>query len=53
MRPGATLRLVAGLAVAAAAALTIAVPKIGSLSTWKVVLGVIGLAIFVWAGRQP
>jgi hypothetical protein len=45
------LRLAAGLSVAVVMAFTMAVPTIGSLSTWKIVLGVIGLVIFVRAGR--
>ena len=40
-----------GLGVAMAIALTMAVPTVGTLSTWKIVLGVIGLVIFVRAGR--
>jgi len=31
---------------------TMIVPTVGTLSTWKIVLGVIGLAIFVRAGWE-
>ena len=48
-RPGRTLA--AGLGVATVMALTMAVPTVGTLSTWKIVLGVIGVVIFVRAGR--
>ena len=37
----------------AVVAVTLAVvPTIGGISTWKVVLGVIGLALFVLAGKR-
>ena len=41
----------ATLVAVAAVALAI-VPAIGGISTWKVVLGVIGLALFVMAGKR-
>jgi TRAP-type mannitol/chloroaromatic compound transport system permease large subunit len=44
-------RLAAGFAIAAVIAFTMAVPTVGSLSSWKIVLGVIGLVIFIRAGR--
>ena len=39
-----------GLAAATAAALAAAVPSIAGSSTWKYLLGAIGLALFVRAG---
>jgi hypothetical protein len=45
------LRIAVGLAVAMVMAFTMAVPTVGTLSTWKIVLGVVGLVIFVRAGR--
>ena len=41
-----------GLVIAIAIGFTLAVPRIGTVSTWKIVLGVIGLAVFVLAGRE-
>jgi hypothetical protein len=41
-----------GLVVAIGIAFILAVPRIGTVSTWKIGLGVIGLAIFVLAGRH-
>jgi hypothetical protein len=41
----------AGFLVAVIIAVTIGVPRIGGVTTWKVVLGVVGLVIFVRAGR--
>jgi hypothetical protein len=49
VRP-ALQRLSVGVLVAVAAVTLAAVPTIGGISTWKVVLGVIGLALFVMAG---
>jgi hypothetical protein len=40
----------AGILVAVAAVILAVVPTIGGISTWKIVLGVIGLALFVIAG---
>ena len=52
MKAGRSARtLGAGLGVAMVIALTMAIPTVGSLSTWKIVLGVIGLVIFVRTGR--
>ena len=45
-------RMAAGIVVALAAVALAVVPTIGGISTWKVVLGVIGLALFVIAGRR-
>jgi hypothetical protein len=49
VRP-ALSRLSVGLVVAVVAATLTLQPTIGGISTWKVVLGVIGLALFVIAG---
>ena len=48
---GSVRRFAVGLAVAMVMAFTMAVPTVGTLSTWKIVLGVVGLVIFVRAGR--
>jgi hypothetical protein len=39
-----------GILVAVAAVVLAVTPTIGGIATWKVVLGVIGLALFVIAG---
>jgi hypothetical protein len=44
--------ILTGLAVAGVTALLMAVPTIRGISTWKVVLGVIGLTIFLLADRK-
>jgi hypothetical protein len=46
------IRIVAGLAIALVAAVLAIVPSILGVATWKWVLGAIGLAIFVSAGRR-
>ena len=46
------LRIIAGLGIALAAAVLATVPTILGVDTWKWVLGAIGLAIFVSAGRR-
>lgn len=52
MKSGRSVRTIAaGLAVAMVMAFTMAVPTVGALSTWKIVLGVVGMVIFVRAGR--
>ena len=53
--PPALRRLSAGILIAVAAVTLAVVPTIGGISTWKVVLGVIGLMLFVMAGfvRKP
>jgi hypothetical protein len=48
----AFLRLSVAVLVAVAAVTLAVVPTIGGISTWKVVLGVIGLALFVLAGKR-
>ena len=45
-------RMIAGLGVALVGAVLLAVPAILGVATWKWVLGAIGLAIFVSAGRR-
>jgi TRAP-type mannitol/chloroaromatic compound transport system permease large subunit len=50
---GRPIRTIAvGFGIAMVIASTLVVPTIGTLSTWKIVLGVIGLAIVVRAGRE-
>ncbi len=44
--------VLAGLATAVVIAFVLAVPRIGRVSTWKVVLGLLGLALFVVGGRH-
>ena len=46
----ALARLSVAILAAVAAATLAVVPTIGGITTWKVVLGVIGLALFVMAG---
>jgi hypothetical protein len=48
----AVIRIAAGLGVALVAAALAVVPSILGVATWKWVLGAIGLAIFVSAGRR-
>jgi uncharacterized membrane protein YeiH len=45
-------RIVLGILVAGVIALMLAVPQIGGVDTWKWVLGAIGLAVFLAAGRR-
>ena len=40
-----------GLATAFVIAFVLAVPSIGGVGTWKIVLGLIGLTLFVAGGR--
>jgi hypothetical protein len=44
--------LLSGAAVATTAALVAIVPRIGGIDTWKIVLGLIGLALIVISGRD-
>ena len=46
----ALARVSVGILIAVVVALLAVVPTIGGISTWKVVLGVIGVALFVIAG---
>jgi hypothetical protein len=50
MRP--VRNVATGLATAVVIAFVLAVPTIGRLSTWKIVLGLLGVALFVSAGRH-
>jgi hypothetical protein len=45
--------LLGGAVVAIVAAFVGIVPRIGAVDTWKIVLGVAGLALFIVAGREP
>lgn len=45
--------IIIGALTAAALAFVVAVPSVGGISTWKYILGAIGLALFVLAGRNP
>ena len=49
MRP-ALARMSVGILVAVVAVTLAVQPTIGGIDTWKVVLGVIGLVLFVMAG---
>jgi hypothetical protein len=44
--------IVSGAGVAIVIAFVLVVPRIGTVATWKVVLGVAGLAVFALAGRD-
>ena len=48
----ALARLSLGILVALVAAILVLEPIIAGISTWKVVLGVLGLALFVMAGSD-
>lgn len=47
-----TVRMTVGILLAAAAAVLAIVPTIAGISTWKVLLGLVGLALFIIAGRD-
>lgn len=47
---GMVARLSVGILVAVGAVTLAVEPTIGGISTWKVVLGVVGLVLFVVAG---
>ena len=47
---GMVARLSVGILVAVGAVILGVEPTIGGISTWKVVLGVVGLVLFVVAG---
>jgi len=47
---GMVARLSVGILVAVGGVILAVEPTIGGISTWKVVLGVVGLALFVVAG---
>ena len=44
-------RLTVGILVAVAAAMLAVVPTIAGISTWKILLGLVGVALFIIAGR--
>ncbi len=44
-------KILGALGVAIVFAFTMAVPSIGTVSTWKIVLGATGIALFVLAER--
>jgi len=46
------IRIAAGLGLAAVGAVLMTVPTILGVATWKWVLGVVGLLIFVAGGRR-
>jgi hypothetical protein len=50
MRP--LRNVLTGLATAIVIAFVLAVPSIGRVSTWKIVLALLGLALFVVGGRH-
>ena len=45
--------IVVGLAVSLLIAIVLIVPNLFGISTWKIVLGAIGLALIVLSGRKP
>jgi hypothetical protein len=44
--------IVFGVGAAIVVAFVLVVPRIGTVATWKLVLAVAGLAVFVLAGRD-
>lgn len=46
-------RVIIGVAIAIVGALIGIVPRIGRVDTWKIVLGLLGVALFISAGREP
>jgi hypothetical protein len=44
--------IVFGVGAAIVIAVALVVPRIGTVATWKVVLGAAGLAVFILAGRD-
>ena len=44
--------LLTGAAIAFVVALVGIVPRIGGIDTWKIVLGLLGVALFISAGRE-
>jgi len=43
--------ILSGAAAAFAIAFTFAVPRVYGIESWKIVLGIIGIGLFVLAGR--
>jgi hypothetical protein len=53
LNPGFPVRnIVFGVGAAIVIAFVLVVPRIGTVATWKLVLAVAGLAVFVLAGRD-
>lgn len=46
-----SLRTISALAVAIGLALPFTTPAIGGVATWKIVLGVVGIALFIAGSR--
>jgi len=46
-------RLLSGAGIAIAVVVIAVVPRVGGVDTWKIVLGLFGLALFFGAGREP
>jgi hypothetical protein len=44
--------LFTGAAIAIVLALVAIVPRIGRVDTWKIVLGLLGVTLFISAGRE-
>jgi hypothetical protein len=44
--------IVLGSGVSIVIAFTAAVPSLGGVSTWKIALGLVGVVLFVLAGRE-
>lgn len=47
-----TLRMIAAVAIAIGLALPFMTPEIAGIATWKIVLGIVGLALFVAGSRR-
>jgi hypothetical protein len=45
-------RVIPALLIAAALASLVAIPEIAGVATWKWVLGLVGLVLFIAAGRR-
>lgn len=43
--------ILVGAAAAFAIAFILAVPRVYGIESWKIVLGIVGIALFVFAGR--
>ena len=44
-------RIAVGLGISIVIAIVLLVPSIGTVSTWKIVVGAVGLIVFLRAGR--
>ncbi|MBM3773222.1 MAG: hypothetical protein FJW27_18430 [Acidimicrobiia bacterium] len=47
-----TLRMIAAVVIAIGLALPFTTPEIAGIATWKIVLGVVGLALFIAGSRK-